>query len=88
MREIKPYGVTQNPDAEAVTANELVGTRVESIGANAVGEGVAPAGGWSTAPYVPPTGAGPKGCYGNRGTCGAPALKGGRYCYFHSDEAK
>jgi hypothetical protein len=89
VAESRPYGVTQNADAAAVTANALVGKQIASIGANAVVEGAAQATGWSTAPYKPRSNQrGAKGCYAKGGTCGAPALRGERLCFFHSQEAK
>ena len=89
MAENKPYGVTQNADAAMVTDNALVGARIASVGFNAVVEGAAQASAWSTAPYKPPSNnRGAKGCYAKGGTCGAPALRGERLCFFHSQEAK
>lgn len=83
MSDVRPYGVTQNPDAAMVTANELVGTHVGSVIGNATVVGAGPAT-LSTAPYVPPNPhPGPKGCWAKHGSCGAPALKGERFCVFH-----
>jgi hypothetical protein len=52
MSDVSPYGVTQNPDAEAVTANALVGERAGL----ATGDQMAgvSASMFSTAPYIPP----------------------------------
>jgi hypothetical protein len=88
MSDVSPYGVTQNPDAAAVTANQLVGSRAGSTNQNAAIEGVGPAV-LSTAPYVPPTSElprGPKGCIGRKGQCGAPVCRGTDLCWFHSQE--
>ena len=56
MSDVGPYGVTQNADAEAMTANALVGERVSPTTGNAT---VGSAALFSTAPYkggpkVPP----------------------------------
>ena len=88
MSDVSPYGTTQNPDAAAVTANALTGTPVGSTRENAAIAGVGPAV-LSTAPYVPPRSEqkrGVKGCYGRKGECGAPAIRGTDLCWFHSQE--
>jgi hypothetical protein len=87
MSETGPYGTTQHTGREGpVTANQLVGERAGSASGNAVIPGAGPAL-HSTAPYKrpkpKPPHAGPKGCWGNDGTCGAPAVRGSQYCFFH-----
>jgi hypothetical protein len=86
MSDISPYGVTQNPDAAAVTANQLVGSPVGSTRENAAIEGVGPAF-LSTAPYVSPVK--PRGgycCKGKNDTCMAAPIRGTDYCVFHSQK--
>lgn len=87
MSEIGPYGVTQNADAASVTADQLVGDRIGVARENVSMPGAGPAM-MSTAPYKPPAKRGRKGCYAKDGTCGSPALKGQRVCFFHSQDAK
>lgn len=50
MPDISPYGVTQNADAEQITANQLVGERAGNVTAHQLSGQFAPAG-FSTAPY-------------------------------------
>jgi hypothetical protein len=83
MPDISPYGVTQNADAERVTANQLVGTAVGLITAEGIIGGAAM---FSTAPYVPPRRVGSLGCVGKDGKCGAPAIRGTELCYFHTKD--
>jgi hypothetical protein len=81
MSDISPYGVTQNANAEMVTANELVGDRAGSIRENAV---FGSAAGFSTAPYKPPPKVERVGrCHGKNDTCRAPLVYGGAWCIFH-----
>jgi len=78
MSDISPYGVTQNADAERITANAMVGTPVGLVTADGiVGSGA----GFSTAPYIPPR---HTGCQGKKGTCQAPPLRGTALCFFHT----
>lgn len=91
MSDSRPYGVTQNPDAAMVTADQLVGTRAGSVQENAAIDGIGPAM-HSTAPYVPPRPANYDGrraaltC--TRENCGQLAKKGTDYCRWHQpDEA-
>ena len=88
MSEISPYGITQHAAADGpVTADALVGDRAGSTNVNAIGD-VGPAM-FSTAPYEPPlTERGARGCYHGGGTCAAPAMRGRRVCFFHSQDAK
>ena len=51
MSDVGPYGTTQNPDADAVTADALVGERVSPVVGNSLAGTAAL---FSTAPYVPP----------------------------------
>ena len=51
MTDISPYGVTQNANAELVTADALVGEHAGSTTAEAA---FGSAAGFSTAPYIPP----------------------------------
>jgi hypothetical protein len=52
MSDVSPYGITQNADAELVTANDLVGERTDqSVRENALHGSAAM---FSTAPYIPP----------------------------------
>jgi hypothetical protein len=92
MSDISPYGVTQNPDAEAITANAMVGEHAGLVTGNQLA-GVSAAAMFSTAPYlggpvVPhkeeyhPQG--PHGCRGKGGTCRAGAVAGTDRCVFHT----
>ena len=86
MSDVSPYGTTQHAGRDGpITANALAGQRAGSATFNAAVEGAAPAA-FSTAPYKGAAAKpGARGCYGLNGTCGAPALKGQRYCYFHDE---
>ncbi len=88
MSDISPYGTTEHAGVEGpITADALFGTRAGSTNVNAIGD-VGPAM-FSTAPYEPPASErGRWGCYANGGTCRAPAMKGQRLCFFHSQDAK
>lgn len=86
MSDISPYGTTEHPSEGAMIANALVGERAGSATGNASVQGAGPAS-FSTAPYKPPVKhPGPRGCWANRGTCGAPAIRGTNLCFFHSQE--
>ena len=54
MSDVSPYGVTQNPDAAAVTAEQLVGEHAGSVTEHQDDARFSPAR-FSTAPYQPPT---------------------------------
>ena len=87
MSDVGPYGTTEHAGREGpVTANQLVGARVGLTTGDAVVSDAGPAL-HSTAPYKkpkpPPPHPGPRGCYGNDGTCGAAAVRGSQYCFFH-----
>lgn len=74
MSDISPYGVTQNADSEMVTANQLVGERLDHPTVNqAVGASPAM---YSTAPYK-----GPRMCA--RKDCGNLHGKGSEWCHWH-----
>ena len=81
MNDISPYGVTQNADAERITADELVGERAGSIRENAV---FGSAAGFSTAPYVPPLRQRVDFCKAKGDTCKARPIRGTDLCVFHS----
>lgn len=92
MSEISPYGTSQHAGREGpVTANQLVGERVGLVTGDGVSPTASPAT-HSTAPYKRPkpipTVRGPKGCYAKDGTCGAPAVRGSKYCIFHMPQVK
>ena len=80
MSDIGPYGVTQNPDAEMVTANALVGERAGNVTDYQSDPGFSPAS-FSTAPYVSPR----QGkCVGKDNTCEARPLRDTDLCFFHT----
>jgi hypothetical protein len=81
MPDISPYGVTQNADAAAITANELVGEPAGSVQQNAVVGNLSQ---HSTAPYIPPRPRPrPDMCLGKDNTCKAPKLHGSDWCFWH-----
>lgn len=81
MTDISPYGVTQNADAERVTADALVGERAGATTANAM---YGSAAGFSTAPYVPPLRQRVDFCKAKGDTCKARPIRGTDLCIFHS----
>jgi hypothetical protein len=91
MSDIGPYGVTQNPDENAITANEMVGERAGLVTGNQLA-GVSAAM-FSTAPYrggpvvphkEPYHPKGLHGCRGKGGTCRVGAIAGTDWCTFHT----
>jgi hypothetical protein len=82
--DVSRYGVTQNPNAEMITANALVGAPAGSTIENAA---FGSAAGFSTAPYVPPLSQAMKRlgfCKAKGDTCKARAVRGTDLCIFHS----
>jgi hypothetical protein len=82
MRDISPYGVTQNPDENAITANEMVGERAGLVTGDQLA-GVSAAM-FSTAPYRPPGGR--YGCVGRDNKCKVAPIKGTNLCWFHTEK--
>jgi len=82
MSDIGPYGVTQNPDATAITANAMVGERAGSVTGNEfVGTSAAT---FSTAPYVPPNSElKPSGRLCLKATCRNHHSRDSDYCRWH-----
>jgi hypothetical protein len=84
MSDIGPYGVTQNADAEAVTADALVGERAGNVTAHQAGAGYSPAS-FSTAPYIPPSAtAKPHFDLCRFKNCRQPLIDGSDYCLRHA----
>jgi hypothetical protein len=81
MRDVSPYGVTQNADAAGITANQLTGEVRGSTNANAIHGGPAT---FSTAPYIPPKRERAGMCAGKNNTCRAWPLIGTELCTFHT----
>ncbi|HEU0069381.1 MAG TPA: hypothetical protein VFQ26_09020 [Nitrospiraceae bacterium] len=82
MSDVSPYGVTQNPDAAMVTANQLVGEHAGNVTAHQADERFSPAR-FSTAPYeVTRRGK----CIGKDNTCEAYPIRGMDHCVFHRDQ--
>lgn len=83
-----PYGVTQNADSEAITANELVGSPAGSVTAHQAGPGFSQAT-FSTAPYLGDVPAhridagGVSLCIGKNNTCRSWRMVGSEYCRWH-----
>jgi hypothetical protein len=78
MSDVGPYGVTQNADASMVTANQLVGDRLDHPQMNqAVGASPAM---FSTAPFKRSKACARKGC-------GAIRKKGSDWCRWHEPSA-
>jgi hypothetical protein len=82
MSDVSPYGVTQNPNAELVTANALVGERVSPVVGNSL---VGSASMFSTAPYKPPRSKRVT-CRGKGGACQAYPIRGADLCVFHTPD--
>lgn len=95
MADIKPYGVTQNANAEMITANALVGDNAGSMRAEQANPDYGPAV-HSTAPYkggpkvktAPPlvrrvASTGQPLCIGKNDTCTAWRMKDSDYCRWH-----
>lgn len=85
MSDVSPYGVTQNPNAEFVTANALVGERVSPVIGNSL---VGSASMFSTAPYKPPRAKRPVCTAFSERTqqrCNARPVKGTDRCVFHAE---
>lgn len=85
MSDVSPYGVTQNANAERVTADALVGERAGAATAEAM---VGSPSMDSTAPYRPPMVGGRKAsrvgrCIGKNDTCMASPVRGTDRCIFH-----
>jgi hypothetical protein len=93
MSDISPYGVTQNPDENAITANEMVGERAGLMTGDQLA-GVSAAM-FSTAPYrggpkvttAPPLKMrhrdGVPLCIARNNTCQSWRLRGSEYCRWH-----
>lgn len=83
MSDVGPYGTTQNPNADRITANALFGAPAGNTTGDAF-TGMSAAL-FSTAPYVPPR---PQshGCRGRDGHCRAYPVTGTDYCIFHTKE--
>lgn len=82
MSETSPYGVTQNADADAKIANQLVGERVDHVTANQLGSSPAS---FSTAPYKKP-GTG-KWAVCSKPDCRGLRKKGSEWCRHHEPAA-
>jgi hypothetical protein len=94
MSNVGPYGVTQNADSEAITANALVGSPAGSVTAHEAGAGFSQAT-FSTAPYLGGPGikrstlvrrvssGGIPLCIGQNNTCGNWRVRDSDYCRWH-----
>ena len=94
MSDIGPYGVTQNADAAAVTANALVGEHAGNVTAHQADARFGPAL-FSTAPFKggPEVDRGSTAtryddhghplCFGKNNTCRSWRLSGSDYCRWH-----